>query len=139
MKTISKLLDELKETPKAEQVIVDSIFLEEAIPEDLCSEYGLLLEKKDSDKPVPGTHYVYRIDPSRGTPGPGNLRHVHIYNKGKQIFAMNIDGTAHDGCHKVKIHKDLVDFLKKKGFTIPADNLIEMVNPVIGTRQLLCD
>lgn len=122
-----------------EVVIVDKIYLGQPVSSELCAEYGLLLERRDQFSRIPGTKYEYRIDPPRGIPGPGNLRHVHIYDNGDHLFAMNIDGTAHDGCHQVCIPEEVAAFLRKKGFTIPKGNLIEMVLPAFGGRQLLCD
>lgn len=140
MKSLAEFINEELESSKVEAVLVDRIYLTEEIPTNLCSEYGLLFEKKDRFDNIPGTRYEYRIDNPNGIPRPGNLRHVHIYNKGNELFAMNIDGTAHDGFHKVSIPKEVADFLRKKGFTIPKGNLIEMVIvPSLDGRQLLFD
>ncbi len=82
---------------------------------------------------------LIRIDKSNGEPRPGNLRHIHIYAKGgKQLFAMNVDGTSHDGCHSVKIPDDVASFLSKKGFTMPDNNIIEFCN-VTSTKQQILD
>jgi hypothetical protein len=80
-------------------------------------------------KQVPGAKkYKYRIDKAKGEPSLGNLRHIHIFTtKDKQVFAMNVDGTAHDGYHEVQIDEDLIEFLKNKGFTIPNNNIIPLV------------
>lgn len=139
MKSLTEFLKDHLDTSTPEEVWVDKIYLTESIPDELCSQYGLLFEKRDTFKTIPGTRYEYRIDPPNGEPRKGNLRHVHIYNKGKEILAMNVDGTAHDGFHQVKIPKEVADFLKEKGFEIPKDNLIEMMLPDLGGKQLLLD
>ena len=50
---------------------------------------------------------------------------------------MNVDGTAHDGCHKVKIPQVVNDFMVKKGFKVPADGIIEFYNA--GSSHLLLE
>ena len=131
----------------SETVVVDALilFLKDRayqVPSELdFSEMPLinLLEQKRSLIPVPGTKYMARIDPPRGIPSPGNLKHVHLYNRGQELFAMNVDGSAHDGYHKYVIPNNpkLMDFLRQKGFIIPKDNLIEMSFPSLKDRQLL--
>lgn len=139
MKENSQVKNEQNEGSAVEYVVVDRIYLDKNVSSDLCSEFGLLFEKRDRFEKIPASRYEYRIDSPAGIPRPGNLRHVHIFNNGKQIFAMNIDGTAHDGFHRVRIPQEIADVLRKKGFTIPANNLIEMVmQPIVG-KQLLCD
>lgn len=51
---------------------------------------------------------------------------------------MNLDGTAHDGYHQVKISDDIVSFLKGKGFTLPNNNIIELKNFSTG-GELICE
>ena len=120
--------EELDDANKAESVIVDSIDISYLLNESERKELDkLVLEAKDLFKKIPGTDYSYRIDQSRGEPGPGNQRHMHVYQKGKHLFAMNQDGTAHDGCHHVKIDPKLHSFLLKKGFIIPPNGLIEVL------------
>jgi len=58
----------------------------------------------------------------------------------KQVFAMNLDGSAHDGFHQVEIPEEVVSFLRSKGFIIPPDNLIEWIEfKQSSGRQLLLD
>ena len=77
-------------------------------------------------EPIPGIkRYGYRIDIPYGEQRPGNQKHMHIYVKDKEIFAINVDGTAHDGYHNVKIPEKIIPFLKDKGITIPQNNIIE--------------
>jgi hypothetical protein len=57
------------------------------------------------------------MDTANGEPSLGYLRHIHIFtSKDKQVFAMNVDGTAHDGCHDIQIDEGLIEFLKTKVF-----------------------
>ena len=130
----------------SETVVVDALILfieDEAnhVPELDFSEESFinLLEQKRTFIPVPGTKYLARIDPPRGIPSPGNLKHVHLYNRGRELFAMNVDGSAHDGYHNYVIPNNprLMDFLRQKGFIIPKDNIIEISFPSPHDRQLL--
>jgi len=57
-------------------IIVDDITLDETVNIDMSH---LLLEGQDHFSKVPGTSYTYRIDKPRGIPGPGNLKHIHLY------------------------------------------------------------
>lgn len=53
--------------------------------------------------------------------------HMHVYYKNNQIFALNIDGTAHDRSHGIRIPNKVVKGIKQKlsGFKLPANNFIE--------------
>ena len=69
--------------------------------------------------------------------------HFHIFTdkRGKhQIFAINIDGTAHDGSHFV-IPDLMVDPLRQLGVTIPASRIVECEDNMgkEDGRMLLCD
>lgn len=89
--------------------------------------------------PINGTRLSYRIDNPRGEAGPGNQRHIHIIAKSGELFAMNVDGSAHDGCHGVQIPDTVVDFIKKKGFSVPDNHIIEMVNVDMPIHLLVED
>jgi hypothetical protein len=56
--------------------------------------------------------------------------HIQVYARNNQIFAINKDGTAHDGYHKVKIPGRVADELRSRypDWSIPMDNLIEAVS-----------
>ncbi len=104
-------------------VLFESVFFDN---EEEVQNLGLLLEMQYS--PIPGfKKYGYRMDIPFGEQRPGNQKHMHIYVKGKQVFAINADGTAHDGYHKVKIPTEIVPFLMNKGITIPPNNIIECI------------
>lgn len=109
-----------------ENVIIDSITVSEQVNVHLNTE-GLVLEAKVFFNPVPGVkNYTYRIDKQLGDGGPGRQRHIHLYKNGEEEFAMNVDATAHDGYHQVRIPDNIVPFLQSKGFQIPANNIIEL-------------
>ena len=52
-------------------------------------------------------------------------------------FAVNIDGTGHDGYHNVKLKSEVADFLRSMGVNIKASNIIE--TRIISSKQLLFD
>lgn len=58
---------------------------------------------------------------------PQGQKHIHVYYKTNQLFAINVDGSAHDKSHGVKIPgkvaKALSDVLPN--FKLPKDNIIE--------------
>lgn len=119
-------------------VVFDCIIVTEQVNQTLNKD-GLILEKKDYFTPIPGLkHYGYRIDKQLGDGGPGRQRHIHGYYDGKEFFAMNADGTAHDGYHHVEIPKEWNPLLTRKGFPIPANNIIEL-RQYNSTGQLLCE
>ncbi len=88
---------------------------------------------------IPGVKkYGYRIDIPFGEQRPGNQKHMHIYVKNNQIFAINADGSAHDGYHNVKIPDEIVPFIKSKGIVVPPNNIIECFS-VQEEQNLLCE
>ena len=66
--------------------------------------------------------YTGRID----TPDPSvGQRHIHLYARGKELFSVNKDGSAHDRSHGKPIPKHLHQPLRNLGFKIPPGGLIE--------------
>jgi len=111
-------------------IVPDIIFTEKELPG--------LNEARDTFTRIPGLKgYSYRKDKPSGIPSPGNQYHWHIYLRGKECFAVNIDGTGHDGYHKVKIDDDLADFLRQQGAIISRNNIIECRDS--SYKQLLLD
>lgn len=124
MKSLSEKIKEINEI-LMDEVIVDGIIF---IPNfEIPKKIGeLIIERKDHFPQIPGTRYTFRKDNPRGTPGPGNLKHIHIYApNNKELFSINIDGSAHDGCHGAKIPEDIVTFLTQLGYQVPANRIIE--------------
>ena len=124
-----------------EQSVLTDYYLESIIiSEDVYNEIdnrGFIVEAKSTSGDISGTKYSYRIDRPFGEQKPGNLKHIHIFVNGNELFAMNVDGTAHDGCHKVKIPQVVNDFMVKKGFKVPTDGIIEFYNA--GSSHLLLE
>ena len=135
---LNRSISDILGTRILENVIVDSIIVTEA-DYDKFDKRGLLLEAKVQYNPVPDVkHYSYRIDKQLGEGGPGRQRHIHIYYKNNELFALNADSTAHDGYHKVKISDELSSFLNGRGFPVPPNNIIEFYQAK-QDATLLCE
>ena len=120
-----------------EDVVIDCIIVAEEANNNLNKE-GLILEKKNVFTPIAGLkNYTYRIDQQQGSGGPGRQRHIHLFYNGKELFAINADGTAHDGYHQVLIPQEVVPFLKSKKINVPLNNLIEFYQP--SGETMICE
>ena len=129
------LQEQLAEIPT---VIVDAIYITEQVYNSLTDKSGLVIEAKTFYYPIPGLkHYTHRYDKVFGEQKPGHQNHVHVFYDGKEMFAINADGSAHDGCHQVRIPYELNPFLQKKGIAIPPNNIIEMFNVSDSSKLLL--
>ena len=128
---VGEYLQELQNAPRINVVHLH-------LNEELIGDTGeFLLEAKTYFNRIPNTKYSYRLHKVFGEQKPGHLTHAHIYSRGKEIFAMNVDGTAHDGYHQAIIPYEVADFLRSKGFTVPVGNIIEVVAYHPGLEQLL--
>ena len=113
---------------------VDQYVIQLIVHEDSATQQQL----DESKKPISlGKHYTGRIDKAHD-PKTGQ-EHIHVYVKGKELFAMNRDGTAHDRSHKYQIPNVVAKEIKKQfpHFTLPADNFIEW--PDEDSARLLLD
>lgn len=121
------LLREKVELSVLRNYYLESILITEDVYNGIDNS-GFIVEAKSTCGEIPGTKYSYRIDRPFGEQKPGNMKHIHILVKGKDMFAMNVDGTGHDGCHNVQIPQDVSDFMTKKGFQVPSSGIIEFYN-----------
>lgn len=96
------------------------------------SEASTLLEAQYRGKPIGGT-YSADFHAAHTTPG---YDHLHVYCKNNMLFAMNINGTAHDQSHGVQIPNRVADGIRKHfpNFTLPPGNFIEAASPEILAR-----
>lgn len=132
MKSIEEKIQQM------EIILGDAPF--EISPDIIFSDYPIpnLSEAKDCFSAISGLKgYTYRKDKPNGIPSPGNLYHWHVYLRGQECFAVNIDGTGHDGYHNVKLKSEVADFLRSMGVNIKASNIIE--TRIISSKQLLFD
>ncbi len=113
---------------------VDAIVFEENGEEcQNLQKRGLIVEH-NVYKPFGNTTLSYRIDKEDGS--PGHQTHIHVYSKSGQLYAMNIDGTTHDGS-KAQLSKKAQKILLDLGFNVPKDGILEWLK--MDNRMLLLD
>jgi hypothetical protein len=85
----------------------------------------LLRESRQRGAPLTGAYSVRKDQPHN--PPPVGKYHLHVYQKNRELFAINFDGTAHDQSHGVQIPKKVADALRARfpKLEIPENNLIE--------------
>lgn len=135
MKSLVKYLQEKMD----KNIYIDTLYVDVSLASE-PERQSLIIESRTLQ--VGKTKYWYRIDKPFGEPRPGNQVHMHGFickNKDlNDIFAVNKDGTAHDGWHNTQIPTEYNSILKHNGFSIPDGNLIEMVlMPAKDNRLLL--
>lgn len=82
-----------------------------------------LLENKQYQR-IPKTQKTYRID--KANTSTLTQDHAHVYaSKNNQIYAVNIDGSGHDGNHGYEISKKDAEYFRGLGFDISVDNILE--------------
>src|SRR5438552_5444593 len=55
--------------------------------------------------PYSGNYHTARVPPGEN--------HLHVFKKGKEIFAINVSGTAHDKSHGVRIPNRVAAAIRK--------------------------
>ncbi len=79
---------------------------------------------------VPKTQMSVRFD--NGNTNTKTRDHAHVFarldGQGKQLFAVNIDGSGHDGSSGTPIPRKVGDFLKTKGYAIPVSFVVESMS-----------
>lgn len=74
--------------------------------------------------------YSVREDQDKShIPADPNKKHIHVMKKGKEIFAINKDGSAHDGSAGKIIPREIYNILKQRypGFNFPSDRVIKFM------------
>lgn len=106
-------------------------FLRESADKDQAFRECVLLYEHEIYKRIPGTQNSFRSDP--GNTNTVTLRHSHVYAKpkgrGGQLYALNIDGSGHDGSSGMAIPATHADFFRSKGYAIPDTNILESLDP----------
>ena len=78
-------------------------------------------------KKIPKTASYYRLD--NGKINKSTLKHAVVYadpkGNGKELYAVNIDGSGHDGSSGKKISNTHANYFRSLGFSIPDDNILE--------------
>ena len=108
--------------------IVYLYFNEAEVAEAIKNKPVLLQESRSVDLGKGGKLEFHRSsnlnihDPSKD--------HLHYFLKGKQIFAINRDGTAHDGFHGAKMPKNVFNYIKSNypDFSLPQNRMLESLD-----------
>jgi hypothetical protein len=101
---------------------IDSIVFEDNSFSDF-QESELLLEWEQYKK-IPKTNLTYRFDSENTNTKTDD--HIHVLQGNNQLYAINKDGSPHDGS-KARLGKKEIKFLKSLGFTPPKDGILEWI------------
>jgi len=84
-----------------------------------------LLEAKHKGIPLKGP-YSAQPHPAHS---PAGQKHIHVFKKNNELFALNVDGTAHDQSHGIRIPNKVADRIAKDfpDFKLPPGNIIEFL------------
>ncbi len=118
-----------------EEVIVDGIIVLCDSKYVECLRSQKFLTEHNCYRKIPGTCYEYRID--HANTNTKTQKHIHVYINGNEIYAINFDGTPHDG-RKAKLSKRECKFFKSIGCDVPNDGILEWYS-FGDQRELLCD
>ena len=81
-------------------------------------------------KNIPGTVNSYRYDSANTT--TGTQGHFHVFakrnGKGEQLYAVNMDGSGHDGSSGTTISRKQADYLRSKGVQVPLNLTLESID-----------
>lgn len=75
-----------------------------------------------------GTHLTGTYSYNKHQPhNPTGEYHLHVYRRGKEIFAINQSGSPHDGCSGARIPNKVYDSITKKfpDWNWPSSQIIE--------------
>lgn len=120
-KKVSEVIDKLTRGQFKEYSVETVVF--ESKEKKPFLEQQLILEWEQYKK-IPKTNLTYRYD--TGNTNTQTKDHIHVFAKNNQLYAINIDGTAHDGS-SAKLGNKEVKFLKSIGFTPPANGILEWI------------
>jgi hypothetical protein len=105
-------------------------FLRESEDKDRAFRKAVLLFEHEVYKRIPGTQNSYRQDP--GNTNTMTLRHSHVYARpkggGQELYAVNIDGSGHDGSSGVAIPALHAHHFRSLGYAIPDTNILESLD-----------
>jgi len=92
----------------------------------------LLTEAQYRGKPLGGPYSALEHKP------PYGKNHIHVYLRNNEIFALNSDGTAHDGYHGIPIPKRVANAIPTffPSYQLPPKNLIENFDIPIAPKEI---
>jgi hypothetical protein len=115
MKTFKEFLAEREKQNAPEVTIVQ-------LPPETLLEH-------EAYKTIPKSTASYRKDP--GNTNTKTQEHVHVYakpkGKGDEMYAMNKDGSGHDGHSGKEIPKSHADYFRSKGYNVKENNILECI------------
>jgi hypothetical protein len=97
----------------------------------------LLREAQHRGTPIGGIYSAVKHSPHT----PEGKHHLHLYAKGNQIGALNIDGTTHDSWHGHRLPNMVVNGIRTHfpSFHVPEDGVLETVSPEVADFILLLE
>ena len=105
-------------------------FLRESAERNRAFREWVQLFEHEVYKPIPGTQNSYRSDP--GNTNTMTLRHSHVYarpkGRGKELYAVNLDGSGHDGFTGTAIPARHAEYFRSLGYAIPDTNVLESLD-----------
>lgn len=117
-----KSFDEFKKdydnTLHVDCIFIDKNSLNDKNIKSLISQYrqySTLLEYKQYTQ-IRGTNYCARYDAANTN--TNTQAHYHVYYKQNQLYALNQDGSFHDGTSRI-LNKKEKEFFRSKGFNLP--------------------
>lgn len=88
-----------------------------------------LLLEYECYKLIPDTKNSYREDPTNTS--TLTIRHSHVYakpkGKGKHLYAVNLDGSGHDGYSGIRIPASHAEYFRERGYSVPENNVLEAI------------
>lgn len=114
---LDEVIDKLVADCSTQDVLVELVVRDSTTPEP----QSLLEHKKYTQ--IPKTNRWVRYDP--GNTNTKTKDHVHVLQgKNKELYAINRDGTPHDGS-KAQINKRDIEYLRSIDFNPPDDGILE--------------
>ena len=74
---------------------------------------------------IPGTNRITRYDP--GNSNTMTQGHFHVLARDNNLYAINKDGSAHDGSSAHLTRRE-ISYFKSKGINVPEDGILENIN-----------
>lgn len=114
--------------PHEVQELLSLVLDEDDVINTALLDYDRILLEWDNYHPFPPTKCVYRLDKPNNA--QGQQKHIHVYSDKShqhQLYAINIDGTPHDGSH-YQLSTKHQDALRTLGFPVPKDGLLEWLD-----------
>lgn len=141
MRTLKSYLEDVNSLEiSTNDDVIDDVILVVDNKDPLFNELDKKIKRLDeyaNYRKLGNTKCYYRLDKGNNT--VGQERHIHVFTdeRGRhQLYAINYDGTKHDGS-KYQLNKKHIEALKKLGIIPPENGLLEWKS--FTGKQLLLD